>query len=159
MTCVCTPLVERVVVTAGLVSPAQGETNAVSGNIRLQHTRSSYVVPKTRQHCYRSGRLGDVYIPHDMRTGEPRGFAFVRFLDKRDADDAFDQCDGEMLNGREIRIEVSIRSYRYARTSTLLKASSLLLKGGIARNPFAFRPDVCIIWRLHHPLVVITVSC
>ena len=46
MTCVCMPLVERVVVTAGLVSPAQGETNAVSGNIRLQHTRSSYVVPK-----------------------------------------------------------------------------------------------------------------
>ena len=52
--------------------------------------------------------MGDVYIPPDMRTGEPRGFAFVRFLDERDANDDFDQYDGELQNGREIRIELSI---------------------------------------------------
>lgn len=41
-----------------------------------------------------------------MRTGEPRGFAFVRFLDQRDADDAMDGLDGERLAGRELRIQV-----------------------------------------------------
>ncbi|CAM9956595.1 unnamed protein product, partial [Hapterophycus canaliculatus] len=51
------------------------------------------------------GKLGDVYIPRDMRTGEPRGFAFVRYLEKRDADDAVDRLDGERLNGRELRIQ------------------------------------------------------
>lgn len=47
-----------------------------------------------------------MYIPRDMRTGDPRGFAFVRFLDQRDADDALDRLDGERMNGRELRIEV-----------------------------------------------------
>ncbi|CAM9987233.1 unnamed protein product [Ectocarpus sp. 12 AP-2014] len=51
------------------------------------------------------GKLGDVYIPRDMRTGEPRGFAFVRYLDKRDADDAVDRLDGTRFNGRELRIQ------------------------------------------------------
>lgn len=41
-----------------------------------------------------------------MRTGDPRGFAFVRYLDQRDADDAIDRLDGERLGGRELRIQV-----------------------------------------------------
>ncbi|CAM9320270.1 unnamed protein product [Choristocarpus tenellus] len=57
----------------------------------------------------RYGELGDVYIPRDMRTGEPRGFAFVRYMDQRDADDAIDRLDGERLGGRELRIQVTFR--------------------------------------------------
>lgn len=55
---------------------------------------------------HRSGKLGDIYIPRDMRTGDPRGFAFVRYHEQRDADDAIDRLDGERLNGRELRIQV-----------------------------------------------------
>ncbi|CAM9765104.1 unnamed protein product, partial [Hapterophycus canaliculatus] len=51
------------------------------------------------------GELGDVYMPRDLRTGEPRGFAFVRFMDQRDADDAIDRMDGEYFAGRELRIQ------------------------------------------------------
>lgn len=54
----------------------------------------------------RCGDLGDVYMPRDLRTGEPRGFAFVRFMDQRDADDAIDRMDGEFFAGRELRIQV-----------------------------------------------------
>ncbi|CAN0566559.1 unnamed protein product, partial [Ectocarpus sp. 12 AP-2014] len=59
-----------------------------------------------RRSTFSCGKLGDVYIPRDMRTGEPRGFAFVRYLDKRDADDAVDRLDGTRFNGRELRIQV-----------------------------------------------------
>lgn len=54
-----------------------------------------------------------MYIPRDMRTGDPRGFAFVRYLDQRDAEDAIDRLDGERLGGRELRIQVctTILSY------------------------------------------------
>ncbi|CAN0534684.1 unnamed protein product, partial [Ectocarpus sp. 8 AP-2014] len=44
-------------------------------------------------------------MPRDLRTGEPRGFAFVRFMDQRDADDAIDRMDGEFFAGRELRIQ------------------------------------------------------
>merc|ERR1712048_838861 len=50
------------------------------------------------------GEIGDVYIPKD-KYGESRGFAFVRFLDKRDAGDAIDQLDGRDIDGREIRVD------------------------------------------------------
>lgn len=70
----------------------------------LSHSLGLWRLETTNE--YRSGKLGDVYIPRDMRTGDPRGFAFVRYLDQRDADDAMDRLDGEKLNGRELRIQV-----------------------------------------------------
>lgn len=42
---------------------------------------------------------------------ESRGYAFVRFYDKRDAEDAMDRLDGTVLDGREIRIQLA----RYGR--------------------------------------------
>jgi len=32
------------------------------------------------------GKVGDVFIPADRETGRTRGFAFVRFYDKKDAE-------------------------------------------------------------------------
>ena len=32
------------------------------------------------------GDVGDVFIPTDRESGRPRGFAFVRFIHKRDAE-------------------------------------------------------------------------
>ncbi len=55
----------------------------------------------------RYGDVGDIYIPRDRFTKESRGFAFVRFLDKRDAEDAMDKMDGYVLDGRDMRVETS----------------------------------------------------
>ncbi|KAI5699128.1 hypothetical protein M8J76_012501 [Diaphorina citri] len=59
----------------------------------------------------RCGEVGDIYIPRDRFTRESRGFAFVRFFDKRDAEDALDAMDGRMLDGRELRVQMA----RYGR--------------------------------------------
>ncbi|XP_012310088.1 serine/arginine-rich splicing factor 8 isoform X2 [Aotus nancymaae] len=57
------------------------------------------------------GRVGDVYIPREPHTKAPRGFAFVRFHDQRDAEDAEAAMDGAELDGRELRVQVA----RYGR--------------------------------------------
>ncbi|XP_012351342.1 serine/arginine-rich splicing factor 8 isoform X2 [Nomascus leucogenys] len=57
------------------------------------------------------GRVGDVYIPLEHRTKAPRGFAFVRFHDWSDAQDAEAAMDGAVLDGRELRVQVA----RYGR--------------------------------------------
>lgn len=57
------------------------------------------------------GDIGDIYIPRDRFTRKSRGFAFVRFYDKRDAEDAMDAMDMQMLDGRELRVQMA----RYAR--------------------------------------------
>lgn len=59
----------------------------------------------------RFGEVGDVYIPRDRHTHESRGFAFVRFYDKRDAEEAMDTMDGRKLDGREMRVQMA----RYGR--------------------------------------------
>ncbi|XP_061611428.1 serine and arginine rich splicing factor 2a isoform X1 [Phyllopteryx taeniolatus] len=68
--------------------------------------------PETLRRVFEKyGRVGDVYIPRDRYTKESRGFAFVRFLDKRDAEDAMDAMDGALLDGRELRVQMA----RYGR--------------------------------------------
>lgn len=59
----------------------------------------------------RCGEVGDIYIPRDRHTRQSRGFAFVRFYDKRDAEDAIDAMDGRILDGRELRVQMA----RYGR--------------------------------------------
>lgn len=55
----------------------------------------------------RYGEVGDVYIPRDPYTQESRGFAFVRYFDQRDADDAIECLDGTMMDGRELRVQLA----------------------------------------------------
>jgi len=62
----------------------------------------------------RCGEVGDIYIPRDRYTRESRGFAFVRFYDKRDAEDALEAMDGRMLDGRELRVQMA----RYGRPTS-----------------------------------------
>ncbi len=53
------------------------------------------------------GDVGDIYIPRDRHRRESRGFAFVRFYEKRDAEDAIDGLDGQVIDGREIRVTLA----------------------------------------------------
>jgi len=51
------------------------------------------------------GKVGDVYIPKDYRTKENRGFGFVRYFSKHDAEDAIDSLDGRKFDGRELSVQ------------------------------------------------------
>ncbi|XP_020552059.1 serine/arginine-rich splicing factor SC35-like isoform X1 [Sesamum indicum] len=51
------------------------------------------------------GKVIDVFIPRDRRTGESRGFAFVRFMYKDEAQKAVDKLDGRVVDGREIAVQ------------------------------------------------------
>ncbi|XP_039702349.1 serine/arginine-rich splicing factor 2-like [Pteropus medius] len=53
------------------------------------------------------GDIGDVYIPRDRFTKEARGFAFVRFHDKHQAENAKDAINGIILDGHELRVQMA----------------------------------------------------
>lgn len=59
------------------------------------------------------GEVGDIYVPRDRYKNESRGFAFVRFYEKRDAEDAMECMDRKILDGREIRVQMA----KYGRPS------------------------------------------
>lgn len=53
------------------------------------------------------GKINEVFIPKDRFSRKSRGFAFVRFVNKEDARNAYDDLDRRMFDGRELRIEWS----------------------------------------------------
>jgi len=52
------------------------------------------------------GDIGDIFLPTDRNTGRPRGFAFVRYYDKRDAEEALDALNGRTYDGRDMKINI-----------------------------------------------------
>ncbi|KMT01489.1 hypothetical protein BVRB_9g214960 [Beta vulgaris subsp. vulgaris] len=51
------------------------------------------------------GKVVDIFIPRDRRTGESRGFAFVRYKYADEAQKAVDRLDGRVVDGREIAVQ------------------------------------------------------
>lgn len=85
----------------------------------------------------RCGEVGDIYIPRDRFSRESRGFAFVRFYDKRDAEDALEAMDGRMLDGRELRVQMA----RYGRPTSPARGS----RGGRDRGSGGRRRRVFVV--------------
>ena len=50
------------------------------------------------------GAIRSVAIPMDRMTNQPRGFAFVEMETPADALKAIKTCNGQMLDGREIKV-------------------------------------------------------
>ncbi|BBN67266.1 ortholog of human splicing factor SC35 [Prunus dulcis] len=51
------------------------------------------------------GKVVDIFIPRDRRTGESRGFAFVRYKYADEAQKAVERLDGKVVDGREITVQ------------------------------------------------------
>ncbi|KNC77044.1 hypothetical protein, variant [Sphaeroforma arctica JP610] len=79
----------------------------------LRHTTSLYVggIPyrwrerEVEDMFDRYGRIASLTVTYDRETGQNKGFAFVTFEDRRDAEDAFDDLQGENIDGRRIRLD------------------------------------------------------
>lgn len=61
------------------------------------------------RHCkvQEYGNILDVYLPKDRESGRRRGFGFVEFDSKDDAENAMEQLQGIELDGRSIQIIVA----------------------------------------------------
>ena len=72
----------------------------------------------------RFGKINEVFIPKDKYSGKSRGFAFVRFFDKEDARDAYDDQNGRVHDGRRITIEWSRKDDGYERRAARRRSRS-----------------------------------
>jgi RNA recognition motif-containing protein len=57
-----------------------------------------------REHFSVIGQLSYVYLPVDRESGKPRGFAFIEFNDKAEAEKAIRQFNNQLFMGRPIAV-------------------------------------------------------
>ncbi|CAB4407210.1 unnamed protein product [Rhizophagus irregularis] len=77
----------------------------------LQEGTNQLIVVQTKKdlRCLSGmGRLRKVTVQIDHYTGRNKGFAFVEFEDRRDAEDAFDNTMVPMLKGRRLKLDWDI---------------------------------------------------
>ena len=51
------------------------------------------------------GEVRDVYLPMNFYTKELKGFCFVEFVQRQDAEDAVEKLNNTVLGGRSIIVE------------------------------------------------------
>ncbi|KAF0896933.1 hypothetical protein E2562_030782 [Oryza meyeriana var. granulata] len=56
------------------------------------------------------GPVRDVYLPRHYRSGEPRGFAFVEFVESSDASKARYHMNHKMVSGHEISVSFAVET-------------------------------------------------
>ena len=62
---------------------------------------------KLKESFSQFGQLTDVFLPTDRNTGRPRGFGFVTYATRPEAEKAIQQMDQTELDGRTIRVNES----------------------------------------------------
>merc|ERR1712180_284101 len=60
-----------------------------------------------REHFEKYGDIKEVFIPTNRETGKPRGFGFVEFHSKEDAEAAVDGAQGDQILGRDINVNMA----------------------------------------------------
>jgi heterogeneous nuclear ribonucleoprotein A1/A3 len=58
-----------------------------------------------REACERFGQLEEVRVITDRDTGRSKGFGFVTFVNEDDAMKCKDEMDGQILDGRAVKID------------------------------------------------------
>ncbi|CAJ1377641.1 unnamed protein product [Effrenium voratum] len=79
---------------------------------------------KLRREFERFGDIGDVFVPRERYSDRPRPFAFVRFVDEREATEAIKEMNGTKFEGSTLTVSKANRSREEARAETDDKRTS-----------------------------------
>ncbi|KAK1288371.1 hypothetical protein QJS10_CPB19g01413 [Acorus calamus] len=93
------------------------------------------------------GKVVDIFIPRDRKTGDSRGFAFVRYKYADEAQRAVERLDGRNVDGRDIMVQFAkygpnaepIQKGRIVETSPKTRGRSRSRSPGRYRNDYRGR--------------------
>ncbi|RKP12946.1 hypothetical protein BJ684DRAFT_3010, partial [Piptocephalis cylindrospora] len=52
-----------------------------------------------------TGKLVTVKVPFDMETRRNRGFSFLTYSEREEAEEAFNKFHGQLVHGRRLRLD------------------------------------------------------
>ncbi|KAH3757971.1 hypothetical protein Pelo_10265 [Pelomyxa schiedti] len=71
-------------------------------------------------------------------TGQSRGYAFVDFEDRRDAEDAFERYNGYEISGRRLRLDWDVGLPKKMQVKVQIIEEPLKVKVALAAVPFTW---------------------
>ncbi|PPD72110.1 hypothetical protein GOBAR_DD30987 [Gossypium barbadense] len=147
--------------------PRRGYGGGGSGYGRREQSHGSLLVRNIPLDCRpeelripfeRFGLVRDVYIPKDYYTGQPRGFAFVQFVDSYDASEAQRRMNGKIFAGREISVVVAAETRKRPEEMRHKSRARIYLACNSPEDHQAMGDDHLIMGVLglvHHPVCVL----
>ncbi|VAI13859.1 unnamed protein product [Triticum turgidum subsp. durum] len=111
-----------------------GRKEQGSGSLLVRNIPLSARAEDLRVPFERFGPVRDVYLPKDYYSGEPRGFAFVEFVDPYDASEAQYHMNRQVFFGREITVVLAAESRKRPedmRTRTRVRGTLEVMKGAV----------------------------
>eukprot|EP00933_Yihiella_yeosuensis_P026056 TRINITY_DN20222_c1_g3_i1.p2 TRINITY_DN20222_c1_g3~~TRINITY_DN20222_c1_g3_i1.p2 ORF type:complete len:173 (-),score=23.89 TRINITY_DN20222_c1_g3_i1:138-656(-) len=82
------------------------------------------------------GEIGDIFVPRERYSDRPRPFAFVRFKNEDDADEAIKEMQGTRMDGCTLNVSKANKSREEAREATNRKQNRSRSRGGYrGRSP------------------------
>lgn len=90
-------------------APGPGNLGNGSSEVKLYIGNIDYGTTDASLRAYfeKHGTVTDAFVPTERGTNKPRGFGFVTFSTREEANNAIQNLDGTMLEGRTIRISES----------------------------------------------------
>jgi cold-inducible RNA-binding protein len=125
------------------ITQSKLEKNVIAVRLFVGNLAYDVTEAELREHFATVGPLSYISLATDRDTGKPRGFAFIEFSERADAEEAMRRLNNQAFKGRPLTInEARARDDRSTtgppRTATPRSPSSAATSAGDGRN---FGPD------------------
>jgi RNA recognition motif-containing protein len=87
-----------------VTTPSTQEKHGMAVRLFIGNLAYDVTEAELRAHCAALGPLMSLALPLDRDTGKPRGFAFVEFRERADAEDAIRRLNNQLFKGRPLAV-------------------------------------------------------
>jgi RNA recognition motif-containing protein len=88
----------------GVTTPATQETHGMAVRLFIGNLAYDVTEAELRAHFAALGPLSSLALPTDRDTDKPRGFAFVEFRERADAEEAIRRLNNQPFKGRPLAV-------------------------------------------------------
>src|SRR5712691_6990664 len=87
-----------------VTTPSTQEKHGMAVRLFIGNLSHDVTEAELRAHFAALGPLASLALPTDRDTGKPRGFAFVEFRERADAEEAIRRLNNQVFKGRPLAV-------------------------------------------------------
>src|SRR5712691_2881542 len=113
-----------------VTTPSTQEKHGMAVRLFIGNLAYEVTEAELRAHCAALGPLLSLALPMDRDTGQPRGFAFVEFRERADAEEAIHRLNQQLFKGRPLAVSEARAGRAGATACPAPRGPALTARGG-----------------------------